>query len=184
MLTNIDTLIWLFPIAFMLHDFEEIILGEPWLRKNGRDILARVPKGLPAVFTRQLSTIIGKAAYQFSSPICLIFVLTSLASFLAVVHHQYGFFILASGMFFLHGFMHIGQAILLRKYIPAVITSILVVIPYGLVLFRWLIAEGIVNVSGLPLYAILAVLLIIPFTLLMHIVGEYLYDKATRLLVG
>ncbi len=38
----IHTLIWLFPIAFMFHDFEEIILGEPWLRKNAGEIKHRV----------------------------------------------------------------------------------------------------------------------------------------------
>jgi len=28
-------------------------------------------------------------------------------------------FYLASSLYFLHGFMHIGQAIVMRKYIPA-----------------------------------------------------------------
>ncbi len=37
-----QTLIWLFPIAFIFHDFEELILGEPWLRKNAGDIKERI----------------------------------------------------------------------------------------------------------------------------------------------
>ncbi len=45
-------------------------------------------------------------------------------------------FFVASSLFFLHGFMHIGQVIILRKYEPALITFVLVVIPYGIILFK------------------------------------------------
>ncbi|HOJ78679.1 MAG TPA: HXXEE domain-containing protein [Bacillota bacterium] len=29
------TLLWLFPIIFMIHDFEEIIMLKPWLKRYG-----------------------------------------------------------------------------------------------------------------------------------------------------
>lgn len=174
------TLIWLFPIAFMFHDFEEILLWELWLNKNSSEIRNRVP----AFLTKQVDAIVGKSTAQFSLPVLLIFSLTVLASFLAVEYKSYGFFIMASGAFFLHGFMHIGQAIALRRYIPAVITSTLIVIPYGLVLYGQLINEGIVNVSGLLRYFLLSVVLIIPLILIMHKVGEYLYKKMVGFLVG
>jgi Protein of unknown function with HXXEE motif len=134
MSVDAHTLIWLFPIVFMMHDFEEIILGEPWLRKNAGDVRALAEKRVPALLARQIGPVLDKTAAELSFPISLIFGLTVLASFLAAAHGAYGFFLLASGAFFLHGFMHLGQALALRRYVPAVLTSAVFVLPYGLLL--------------------------------------------------
>ena len=177
------TLIWLFPIAFMFHDFEELILFEPWLKKNARDIEARLKPRVPAFIARQISTILVKSTTEFAIPVSLIFAMTGLASFLAVVYGQYGFFLIASGSFFLHGFMHLGQAVLLRRYIPAVITSAFIVIPYGLILFRRLLEDGLLDGASLLVNFALAVVLTIPFILIMHVVGDVVYKTAIKLLV-
>jgi heme/copper-type cytochrome/quinol oxidase subunit 4 len=177
------TLIWLFPIAFMFHDFEEIILFEPWLRKNAGEIEVRIKNRVPAFLVKQIGAILDKSATEFAFPVSLIFGLTFISSFLAVEYEEYGFFLLASGAFFLHGFMHLGQAIALRRYVPAIISSVLIVIPYGLVLYWRLIKEGMVDMSGLLIYFLLAVALTIPFILVMHKVGDYLYKKTVRLLI-
>jgi hypothetical protein len=176
---DIRTLIWLFPIAFMFHDFEEIIFWEAWLDKYGDEVKRRIP----AFLAKQVSPIVEKSTAQASLPIGLIFSLTVLSSFLAVQYEKYGFFLVASGAFFLHGFMHLGQAIALRKYVPAVITSALIVIPYGLILYWRLINEGTVAMSGLLIYFLFAVVLTIPFILVMHKVGDHLYEKIVRLLI-
>lgn len=176
-------LIWLFPIAFMFHDFEEFLLFEPWLRKNADEIRDRIKNRIPAFLAKQIDAVLVKSTIEFVLPISLIFGLTFISSFLAVEYESYGFFLLASGAFFLHGFMHLGQAIILRKYVPAVISSVLIVIPYGLVLYRRLIEERIVNTPSLLIYFLFAVALVIPFILIMHKVGEYLYRKTIRLLI-
>ena len=177
------TLIWIFPIAFMFHDFEEITLGEPWLRKNAGEIKDRIKDRVPAFLANQIGAVLNKSATELAFPVSLIFSLTFISSFLAVEYGKYGFFLLASGAFFLHGFMHLGQAIALRRYVPAVISSVLFVIPYGLVLYWRLIKEGMVEMPGLLIYFLLAVALTIPFILVMHKVGDYLYKKAVRLLI-
>jgi hypothetical protein len=174
------TLIWLFPIAFMFHDFEEILFWELWLSKNGAEVRNRVP----AFLTGQVDAIVGKSTAQFAFPVLLIFSLTVLSSFLAVEYESYGFFLMASGAFFLHGFMHIGQAIALRRYVPAAITSALIAIPYGLILYGRLIHERIVSVPGLLVYFLLSIVLIVPLILIMHKVGDVLYKKAVELLMG
>lgn len=179
MSVNTNTLLWLFPIAFMFHDFEEIIFWELWLKKHGNEIKRRVPVFL----AKRVSAIIGKSTAQAAVPICLIFSTTVLATFLATEYRQYGFFLLASGMFFLHGFMHVGQAIVLRRFVPAVITSTLIVIPYGLLLYWRLVGEGIVDLSRLLIYFLLAVMLIVPFILAMHQVGDFLYKKSVKILI-
>lgn len=176
------TLIWLFPIAFMFHDFEELILFEPWLKKNAGDIEARLKPRVPAFIGKQIGIILGKTTVEFAVPISLIFAMTCVAAFLAVVYNVYGFFLLASSAFFLHGFMHLGQAFLLRRYIPAVISSALIVIPYGLVLYSRLISDGLIDLPGLLVCFLLSVVLVVPFILVMHVVGDYMYRQTLRLL--
>ena len=80
--------------------------------------------------------------------------------------------------------MHLGQAILLRRYVPAVISSGLIVIPYGLILNWSLLRAGLVDLPGMLIYALLAVILTIPFILVMHKVGDALCRVAVRLLTN
>ncbi len=179
-----QTLIWLFPIAFMFHDFEEVILREPWLKKNAGDVLARLPRGVPAFLRKQIRAVFAETAGEFAFPVGLAFALASFSAFLALEYGQYAFFLLASGGFFLHGFMHVGQALLLRRYVPAVITSLVIAIPYGLLLFPRLIQQGVVSLPGLLVYFLVAIVLVGPFIFVVHFVGAFLYKSAIRLLIG
>ncbi len=184
MIIDVNILIWLFPFAFMLHDFEELILFEPWLKKNESIIIGRVKNKVPAFFEKQFNSVLGKTTPQFAFPICLIFILTFISSLLAAGFGKYAFFLLASSLFFLHGFLHVGQAILLQRYIPALITSVLIVIPYGLVLFWRLIVTGIVTFPELVVYFLVSIGLGVPFIIGTHMAGEYAYKKVIDILVG
>ena len=42
-MNTLKMIIWLFPIAFMLHDFEEILFLEDWLEGHGRDLRQVLP---------------------------------------------------------------------------------------------------------------------------------------------
>ncbi len=180
---SLQTLIWLFPIAFMFHDFEELLLGEAWLRKNAPDLRARLQNRLPPALFRQIDAVFGKSTAELAFPISLIFALTALSAVLANLTGSYGFFLIAASSFFLHGFMHIGQAVLLRRYVPAALTSAFIAVPYGIVLFTNLIAGRVVSPLGLLVYFLFAVLLTVPFILVMHAAGDLLYKITLRLLV-
>ena len=177
------SLTWLFPIVFMFHDFEEIVLGEPRQRKNAGDLRERIKTSAPVFLTKQIGAILNKTAAELSFPISLIFALTVLASYLAAAHEAYGFFPLASAAFFLHGFMHLGRAPILRGYVPAAITSAVFVIPSGLILHGRLIHEGTVGASGLLIWFLPASILTVPFMLVTHKAGSFLYEKSVRLLI-
>lgn len=174
---SISTLIWLFPVAFMLHDFEEVILFEPWLKVHAPEIKSRLQGRLPAFMTKQIDVILAKTTPEFALPVCLIFLLTAVSSFVAVEYGRYGFFLAASAAYFLHGFMHIGQAVALRRYVPSLLTSIVVVIPYGCVLYARLLGAGIVTWPGLLLYGLLGLVAIVPLILLMHRLGDRLFHS-------
>jgi hypothetical protein len=177
-----NTLIWLFPVAFILHDFEELILFEPWLKKNAGVIMDRIRGRVPTFLEMQLNTITKKSTTQFALPISLIFILTCISAFLAAEYGNYSLFLLASSLFFLHGFMHLGQAILLRRYVPAIITSALIAIPYGAILFWRLWVTRIVDLPGLLIYFLVAIVLAVPFIVGMHIFGEFIYKRVIRIL--
>jgi hypothetical protein len=163
----------------MFHDFEEIIFWERWMHNNGDEITRRVP----TVLAKPVDAFVRKSTAQISLVVCLIFSLTVLSAFLATVHGTYGLFLLTSGMFFAHGFGHLGQSIVLRRYVPGVITSVVLVLPYGLMLYGRLLGEGIIDLSGLSIYVLLGAVLMVPFILGMHTAGGYLYAKAVRLLI-
>ncbi len=175
-----STLLWLLPIAFMLHDFEELIFFEPWLRSNAPAIKSKLGNRLPSFLMNQIESMLSKTSAEFALPVCLIFLLTTVSSFLAAKYDCYGFFLLASTTFFLHGFMHLGQALVLRRYVPAVVTSVLIVLPYGVILFPRLISTGIVTWSGLLLYALAGGIVLVPFILGIHWLSARILKRKTR----
>jgi hypothetical protein len=177
---SIPTLLWLFPIAFMLHDFEEVIFFEPWLKHNAPDIKAKLEGRLPAFAAKRIDVMLTKTTSEFALSVCLIFILVSLSSFIAVEFHRYGFFLAASTAFFLHTFMHIGQAVALRRYVPALATSLLIVLPYGGLLFPRLLAEGIVTLPGLLVYGLVGIFAIVPIIFVMHWLGENISRRGDR----
>jgi len=173
-------LIRLFPLAFILHDLEQLLFFEPWLKKNAGLIMERVRPRLPAFLLKQLETVVNESTAQFAFPIGLIFILVCLSSYTAVQYGKYVFFLMAAGLFFMHGFIHIGQAILMRKCIPALITSLVIVLPYGIILFWNMLASRIISLSGLLIYCGVGVIIAVPFILVMHFIGDVLYKEIKK----
>jgi len=58
-----STLVWLLPIVFMIHDFEEIIFFKPWIHKN-RDYLAKKYPKIASLFLRHLGRL-STSAYLY-----------------------------------------------------------------------------------------------------------------------
>lgn len=111
--------LWLFPILFVFHDFEEIIGSKLWVTKNGAAITRRFPtigfifkkfstEGLAIAVAEEFVLILIICGLTFTG--IRVFSLLWLGTFIA---------------FTLHLVVHIGQAVVIRKYIPALATSIL-----------------------------------------------------------
>jgi len=138
---SIPSLIWLFLAAFMLHDFEEIIRIEPWFRRNGHALLRVVPAALrPVVHSMSRVT-----TPQFAIAVCLEFVIFIPVTFMAAEHQSYFIFLGFNAVMLLHVFMHLGQALLVRKLVPGVVTAVAITLPYSLYLFYRLLHEGIAS---------------------------------------
>ena len=118
---KVETLLWLLPIVFMIHDFEEIIMIPSWMERNRAVILARFPK----LGKRLLSQFGSLSGPGFSVAVLEEFILISLLTLLAVENNCYNLWTGLMLVFFLHLFMHVGQFLVFRKYIPAIVTSVL-----------------------------------------------------------
>lgn len=109
--------IWLFPVLFMIHDFEEILMVKAWQQKNKKYIQGRNDKYIPFNFKASTAAI--------SLGVEVEFVIISIAAIISYLLNSYviwfGLFI----AFTLHLFFHIFMYINFKKYVPGVATSII-----------------------------------------------------------
>ncbi|MBN6188998.1 HXXEE domain-containing protein [Aneurinibacillus sp. BA2021] len=163
-LYNMDmyTWIWLFPIVFMLHDFEEIITVEAWLSKNKMKVYHMFPTFFArrqAMFDRRFAM----KTVQFSVAVAWIFVLLSLITFYTSQSLAHGgsflFYVAALHVLFGNVWTHVIQSIVLRGYTPGVVTAVVLVLPYSVYMYSRLLAEGYIDWSliwsALPLSIVL-----------------------------
>ena len=122
--------VWTFPILFIFHDMEEIIGFGLWLTKNREFLDNKYPK-ISNTY-KPYSTEGMAAAVMEELVLCLVICLISRFT------GFYGLWIGAFMAYTVHLVIHIGQSIVIRKYIPALITS-LICLPISI----WVIACSI-----------------------------------------
>lgn len=113
--------IWLFPILFIFHDFEEIIFMRAWINKNRSFLRERFPKLAPKMFAH-FDHITTSA---FALGVAEEFILISLITIISSVINSYGLWIGSFIAFTIHLVIHCLQALIVRKYIPVLITSLI-----------------------------------------------------------
>ena len=100
-------IIWLFPILFMIHDFEEIVMVYAWQQKNKQYIQSRKDKYIPFKFKASTSA--------FSIAVAEEFVIISIVTIISCLLNNYviwfGLFI----AFIIHFFLHIFMCISFKK---------------------------------------------------------------------
>lgn len=138
-----ETLVWLFLIVFMLHDFEEIILVEHWIRNNRGKLNEVIPARLLSIKDNMENT----TTAQFSVGVAWIFIVLSCVILYTVHSLSHGgnflVFVAALNVMFANVFTHVGQAILVRRYVPGVVTALLLLLPYCLYTYYRLLQEQI-----------------------------------------
>ena len=118
---NIDTVIWLLPAVFMVHDFEEIIFMKAWLNRNASRLRTRFPR----IASRIIPHLESLSTEAFALCVAEEFILLCLAVLLMAENGWYSAFaglVLAYGA---HLIVHLVQALAFRSYIPAVLMSLL-----------------------------------------------------------
>ena len=163
-----DALIWAFPVAFFIHDFgEELPMMAPFVRANPQ-LLAK----LPARMVRLLDLTTAQTAVAMSCELGL----TGLAAYLATrpARPRRALYNAVLAVFFLHVFTHAGQAILLRRYVPGVVTALLVALPYSLYAGYRLSRAGLLHRDEIRRAVRTGALLAVPGVLAARAVGKAL----------
>lgn len=156
---NINAIAWLFPVLFMIHDFEEIILLEAW-RKRYKSKLEK-QKLKKIIFTGCQNT------PAFTIGVAIEFLIFSIVSYVACSTQYYSVWYAFFFGFILHLFGHIITTILYKHYVPGVITGILF-LPYCAYLFY--ISGHILSlsISDKLLYCCLGIILMFLIVIVLH----------------
>lgn len=156
--------IWAAPAAFLVHDAEELLTVERWLRAHAAELPAAV-RPLLGVTTRQFAVGVAVLAVGF---------------LLAAAHGARRArrdalsipFLLAAGALVGNALTHAGQAALFGGYTPGVVTAVLVVLPYGLGLGRTLRAHRLASARRYAAAVGAGVLLQLPLALIALAIGR------------
>ena len=83
-MSDLDKIVAIFPVVFMLHDFEEIIGFESWLKNNREELAKRFPR-IEKRFDKGGMFLLSTSTFAFA--VCVIFVLVSLMSFISLCRY-------------------------------------------------------------------------------------------------
>lgn len=111
---------WLLPIIFMLHDFEEIIMFKPWLNANWSNLERRFPRIIINAMSKQRKLSGSAFAVAVAEEFTVLSVITLVAVELDLYHLWTGLML----GFFIHLLVHVGQFVVHRRYVPVIITSL------------------------------------------------------------
>jgi hypothetical protein len=173
---NFSVIVWLFPIVFMLHDFEEIIFFKPWINKNKEYLTEKLPK----ISKRFLPHINNLSTSGLALAVAEEFVLLSLITLGSVLFDNYLLWLAAFMGFFLHLLIHIGQWIILKRYIFGIWTSFFALI-YCVYTFHEIIVNNIFTSSQIILWTIIGCGLLGINLFFAHKLGE-MFDKKQKLI--
>jgi len=160
---DINLLIWSFLIIFMLHNFEEIITIERWFKNT----YPRVSKRIPPIIRNEIEQFRTITSAQFSIAVCVLFIVASILILITVLTNQYFLFLGLIIFFALNIFTHPAQSILLKSYVPGGLTTIILIIPYNIIVLK----AGILDV-GTIIGALVVTILFIPILFLSHKIAE------------
>lgn len=116
-----------FPIAFLIHDMEEILMQHKWMLAHKEDLLRKFPRLQSMIL--HLSSLNTKA---FTIAVIEELVLLLLATAYYLIGGSYAIEVWTALFvaFSVHLVVHIGQGIIIRGYVPGLITSVLL-LPYS-----------------------------------------------------
>jgi hypothetical protein len=152
-----ETVMWLLPIMFMIHDFEEIIMMKPWSNRYTAILNDRLPKRIRQLANHTLN--LSTPAFAFA--VLWIFIFLVIFTAICVELNLYVLWLGILITYFIHILIHIGQRVLFHQYVPAILTSSLTGI-YSIYGMWFIFSRYTVNILQLIGSTLLGILLTIP----------------------
>jgi|AGTN01.1.fsa_nt_gi hypothetical protein len=164
-------IVWLLPIVFMVHDFEEIIFFKSWMIKNKERLSEKFPRLSKRFFTRFENL----SVQAFSLAVAEEFVLLSIVTVLSILFESYLLWVGVFMGFFIHLLVHLIQWIVFRKYIPAIYTSVISLI-YCVFSLKFILQNNIFETKEIALWAFIGFGIVVVNLFFAHKLAE-LFDK-------
>jgi len=120
-MSNMQAIIWFFPIVFIIHDFEEIIFIQSWISKNRYYLCEKFPTLSKKLLPHFDNITTASFAFGVAEEFILIMIITTISYKINWFNLWIGLFI----AFTTHLIIHCFQALIIKKYIPAIVTSII-----------------------------------------------------------
>lgn len=154
-MTELEHLMTLLPIVFMLHEYEEVIMFKQWLLRNKKELNERFPK-----FGRLLTR---RHVFEYSTATFAVgtvheFILVAVISYCAVWQHAYQWWFAVLVGHTLHLLIHLAQWMIYRKYVPVLVTSLLT-LPYCIYTFLKFTETTSLSLLQMLLWALIGVFL-------------------------
>lgn len=160
---DLQTIILLLPVIFMIHDFEELIFFKKWINDNEFELTRRFPK----LSKKLLPHFKNMSTASFCVGVAEEFLLISTISVFAVINERYEFWYGIFIGFFIHILIHIIQWLIYRKYTPSIITSFLV-LPYCFYALNEINELKIMQLNEKIIWGIFGLLIVLLNLLLVH----------------
>ncbi|MEQ8155081.1 MAG: HXXEE domain-containing protein [Clostridiaceae bacterium] len=153
-MNNMQVIIWLFPILFIFHDFEEIIFMQVWISRNKLYLRDR----FPALLKKLLPHFENITTSSFACGVAEEFIIISIITVVSYIMNWYNLWIGLFIAFILHLLIHCFQALILRKYVPAIVTSV-ICLPVCLYIIKPIIQVSMLSI--IILYSIFGLIIMV-----------------------
>lgn len=171
---NFYRIVWLLPIIFMIHDFEEIIFFKGWLIKNKAYLSGRFPRLSKRLFSRFENL----SVQAFSLAVAEEFVLLSIITIFSVVFDNYLLWLGVFMGFFIHLIVHIVQWIVIRRCIPAIYTTFIALI-YCMLSFQFILRNNLFETQEVIVWTFVGFGIVVLNLLFAHKLAEW-FDKRQK----
>lgn len=172
--------VWMLPLFWFLHSLEEISMIDRWEmgRETEHQVIAR-----KSWFARWILDAYSISRSTFILSTVIIGTLVIGATIIGTVNLEgFGIWIYAAllGGFFLHGFVHLGETIVLRGYTPGILTGLFVVLPGSWYLYRRLFDSQLLTMNTAVLTSLIGALIFLPATFGIRYLFRTLMSSGTR----
>ena len=167
----------LLPIIFMIHEFEEILFLKIWLHRDKDYLNKKFPKAGPKIYSQY--SVFTTSGFVFA--IAEEFLLISILTYIAIIfQREYLWFTVFMG-FSIHLIVHIFQWFIYRKYLPAIITSVLV-LPYSIYGFMFFLRDNELNIFWIIVSSIIGIIAVALNLKFIHIIGHKFSNYEKKIL--
>lgn len=160
-MNDIQIILWLFPMIFIFHDFEEIIFMEHWISRNRHYLYERFPMLSKKLLPHFDNITTSSFAFGVAEEFILISIITIFSYVMSIYSLWMGLFI----AFTLHLIIHCVQTLIVKKYIPAIVTSI-ICLPICIYIINHMMK--LFTINTVILYSILGFIIMVINLVIIH----------------